>query len=114
MSENSENSENRVDPTGEPTKVIETTEPAEPTPPSPPTQAAAHDTPWHPVHIPHLVMGLAFLGLVTVWALVVPLNAVELPHARWLLPLPWLVAGAAGLVATVLSGRRRRISGTGR
>jgi hypothetical protein len=67
-----------------------------------------HETGWHPVHIPHLVMGLAFFGLVAVWAIVVPLNAVELPHARWLLPLPWLVAGAAGLVATVLSGRRRR------
>ncbi|GAB4013010.1 hypothetical protein [Nocardioides ultimimeridianus] len=70
--------------------------------------ATPAETPWHPVHIPHLVMGLAFLGLVAVWAIVVPLNAVELPHARWLLPLPWLVAGAAGLVATVLSGRRRR------
>jgi len=65
------------------------------------------ESPWHRVHVPHLVMGLAFLGLVAVWALVVPLNAVELPHARWLLPLPWLVAGAAGLVATILSGRRR-------
>jgi len=62
----------------------------------------------HPVNVGQLVMGLAFLGLVAVWAIVVPLNAVELPHARWLLPLPWLVAGAAGLVATVLSGRRRR------
>lgn len=99
--------ENMDDPTEEPTEVIETVEPPQATPLPP-------DTPWHPVHIPHLVMGLAFVGLVAVWALVVPLNAVELPHARWLLPLPWLVAGAAGLVATVLSGRRRRISGTGR
>lgn len=73
-----------------------------------PETHAPTETPWHPVHIPHLVMGLAFLGLVAVWAIVVPLNAVELPHARWLLPLPWLVAGAAGLMATVLSGRRRR------
>jgi hypothetical protein len=62
---------------------------------------------WHPTHIPHLVMGLALLGLVTVWALVVPLDAVDLHDARWLLPLPWLVAGAAGLVATIFSGRRR-------
>ncbi|HJQ07517.1 MAG TPA: hypothetical protein VJ872_18855 [Nocardioides sp.] len=107
MSEYSDN------PTEEPAEVIETTEPSQATGP---TQTAPfpQDTPWHPVHIPHLVMGLAFLGLVVVWALVVPLNAVELPHARWLLPLPWLVAGAAGLVATVLSGRRRRLSGTGR
>lgn len=68
----------------------------------------ADDSPWHRVHVPHLVMGLAFLGLVVVWLVVVPLDAVELPHARWLFPLPWLVAGAAGLAATVLSGRRRR------
>lgn len=101
-------SENMDNPTVEPTEVIETAEP------TPAPHDTPHDSPWHPVHIPHLVMGLAFLGLVAVWALVVPLNAVELPHARWLLPLPWLVAGAAGLVATVLSGRRRRISGTGR
>lgn len=73
-----------------------------------PVPPADSDSPWHPVHIPHLVMGLAFLGLVGVWALVVPLSAVELPHARWLLPLPWLVAGAAGLVATVLSSRGSR------
>jgi hypothetical protein len=59
------------------------------------------------VHIAHLVMGLAFIGLVTVWALVVPLHAVDLTHAHWLLPLPWLVAGAAGLIATVVGGRRR-------
>jgi len=64
-------------------------------------------TSWHQVHIAHLVMGLAFLGLVVVWALVVPLNAVQLTHARWLLPLPWLIAGAAGLIATIVGGRRR-------
>jgi hypothetical protein len=62
---------------------------------------------WHPTHIPHLVMGLALIGLVTVWALVVPLDAVDLHDARWLLPLPWLVAGFAGLLATIFSGRRR-------
>ncbi|GAB2968512.1 hypothetical protein [Nocardioides montaniterrae] len=59
----------------------------------------------HPVHIPHLVMGLAILGLVTVWALLVPLDAVDLHDARWLLPLPWLIAGAAGLLATIFSRR---------
>lgn len=61
----------------------------------------------HPVHVPHLVVGLALIGLVAVWALVVPLGAVDLHDAHWLLPLPWLVAGAAGLIATVLSRRRR-------
>ena len=66
-----------------------------------------HESPWHPVHVSNLVMGIAFLGLVAVLALVVPLDAVQLPHARWLLPLPWLVAGAAGVIATVISRRRR-------
>ncbi|MCL2541697.1 MAG: hypothetical protein FWE71_04450 [Nocardioidaceae bacterium] len=65
-------------------------------------------SPWHPTHVAHLVMGLALLGLVTIWIVVVPLGAVRLQDARWLLPLPWLVAGAAGLVATVLNGRHRR------
>lgn len=60
----------------------------------------------HPVNVGHLVMGVAFLGLATMWALVTS-DAVELENARWLLPLPWLVAGAAGLVATVVRGRRR-------
>lgn len=67
----------------------------------------AHESGRHAVHVPHLVMGLALLGLVAVWAVVVPLDAVDLHDARWLLPLPWLVAGAAGLVATLAGGRRR-------
>lgn len=88
----------------------ETTTPgAGPTPEVEPVPDPGIEAPsgWHPTHVPHLVMGLALIGLVTVWALVVPLDAVDLHEARWLLPLPWLVAGAAGLVATVFSGRRR-------
>ncbi len=61
----------------------------------------------HPVNIGHLVMGTAFVGLVTVWALVSS-DAVELENARWLLPLPWLVAGLVGLAATVLRNVGRR------
>ena len=30
---------------------------------------------------------------------------------RWLLPVPWLVAGAAGLLATTLGAARRRGAG---
>ncbi|TYL51904.1 hypothetical protein FXB39_05680 [Nocardioides sp. BGMRC 2183] len=62
---------------------------------------------FHPVNIGHLVMGVAFLGLTVVWALLVS-DAVDPVDAHWLLPIPWLAAGAAGLVATVLRGRRRR------
>lgn len=59
---------------------------------------------WHPVNIGHLVMGVAFLGLALVWLLVAS-DAVDLADARWLLPAPWLAAGAAGLVAVALRGR---------
>jgi hypothetical protein len=59
----------------------------------------------HPVNIGHLVMGMAFLGLVAVWA-IVQSDAVADEHIRWLLPLPWVLAGGAGLVASVLAGRR--------
>jgi hypothetical protein len=52
-------------------------------------------------------MGTAFVGLVVVWALISS-DTVELDEAHWLLPLPWLVAGVVGLVATVLRSARRR------
>lgn len=58
----------------------------------------------HPVDVGHLVMGVAFLGLTAVWG-VLAADLLRLEDARWLLPLPWLAAGAAGLIATVL--RRR-------
>ncbi|MDF9716967.1 hypothetical protein INN71_08275 [Nocardioides sp. ChNu-153] len=61
----------------------------------------------HPVNVGHLVMGVAFLGLTLVWALLVS-GAVEAVDARWLLPLPWLAAGGAGMAATVVAARRHR------
>ena len=60
----------------------------------------------HPVSIGHLVMGLAFVGLVAIWALVRG-DLVDGHDVRWLLPLPWVVAGAAGLLATTLTSRQR-------
>jgi len=60
----------------------------------------------HPVHVGHLVMSLAFLGLVAVWA-VVQADLVGSHDVRWLLPIPWVVAGAVGLLATTLSSRQR-------
>jgi hypothetical protein len=53
----------------------------------------------HPVNIGHLVMGVAFAGLFMIWALIES-GAVESSDLRWLLPIPWVAAGAAGLVAT--------------
>lgn len=60
---------------------------------------------WHPVNTGHLVMGVAFIGLVVVWALVTS-DTVELADHGWVLGLPWLAGGAAGLVATVVRGAR--------
>lgn len=63
-------------------------------------------TGWHPVNTGHLVMGVAFTGLVVVWALLTS-DRVELQDSGWIMGVPWLVAGAFGLVASVLRGRRR-------
>ncbi len=60
----------------------------------------------HPVNVGHLVMGVAFLGLTLVWALVAS-ETVEGSDIRWLMPIPWVAAGAAGLLATVRTNRRR-------
>lgn len=60
----------------------------------------------HPVNIGHLVMGIAFVGLVGIWALVQG-DVVNGGDIRWLLPIPWVFAGVAGLLATTLSARHR-------
>jgi hypothetical protein len=60
----------------------------------------------HPVNVGHLVMGIAFAGMVLVWALVAG-DVVDDGDIRWLLPIPWVGAGAAGLVAMAIAARRR-------
>ena len=60
----------------------------------------------HPVNVGHLVMGLAFAGLVGIWALVVG-DAIDNEDVRWLLPIPWVLAGVAGLLAVMLGGGRK-------
>ena len=60
----------------------------------------------HPVNIGHLVMGIAFVGLVGVWTLV-QTDVVDGGDVRWLLPVPWVLAGLAGLLATTITGKRR-------
>ncbi|WP_151083231.1 hypothetical protein [Nocardioides cynanchi] len=61
----------------------------------------------HPVNIGHLVMGIAFLGLAVIWALIESGTA-SATDLRWLLPVPWVAAGAVGLAATAprLRGHR--------
>src|SRR5262245_13016487 len=60
----------------------------------------------HQVNIGHLVMGFAFVGIVGIWALVQS-DTVTGDDVRWLLPIPWVVAGVVGLVATAITGSRR-------
>ena len=60
----------------------------------------------HPVEVGHLVMGLAFLGLVGTWGLVQG-GLVAGDDVRWLMPVPWVVAGVVGLLVTTLAPRRR-------
>ena len=60
----------------------------------------------HPVNVGHLVMGIAFLGLVGIWAAIEG-DAIDGSDVRWLLPLPWVLGGLAGLLAIALGGRRR-------
>jgi hypothetical protein len=53
----------------------------------------------HPVNVLHLVFGVALLGMVVNWALIQS-DVVAAHNLRWLLPIPWVAAGAAGLIAT--------------
>jgi hypothetical protein len=62
----------------------------------------------HPVNVFHLVFGVAFLGMVVNWALIQS-GAVETDNLRWLLPIPWVAAGAAGLIAAAPRLRGSRI-----
>ena len=70
-----------------------------------PLDAPEHQSGRHPVNITQLVLGVAFAGMVLVWALVQG-DVVESGELRWLMPIPWIAAGAAGLAATVWPGRR--------
>ena len=51
-------------------------------------------------------MGVAFLGIVGVWALI-QTDTVTGDDIRWLMPIPWVVAGVVGLAATAITGSRR-------
>jgi hypothetical protein len=53
----------------------------------------------HPVNVGHLVMGVALLGLAVIWALIES-DVASASDLRWLLPMPWVAAGAVGLIAT--------------
>ena len=61
----------------------------------------------HPVNVGQLVMGIAFAGMVLVWALIVG-DVVANDDIQWLMPIPWVSAGIAGLVAMAAAAARRR------
>ena len=61
----------------------------------------------HPVNVGHLVMGVAFVGLATIW-LLFETKVVLTDDLRWFMPLPWVAAGLAGLLAVALTGRRSK------
>jgi hypothetical protein len=69
------------------------------------TEAPERESGRHPVNVGHLVMGIALLGLLAVWALVVS-DVVGGDDVRWLLPAPWVLAGAAGLITLAATGHR--------
>lgn len=62
----------------------------------------------HPVNVGHLVMGIAFTGAVLLWAVIAG-DVVADDDIRWLLPIPWVIAGGAGLVAMAVTARRRSL-----
>jgi hypothetical protein len=59
-----------------------------------------------PVNTTYLVVGLVFLGLAGAWALR-ETGVMDRDGLAWLLPMILVVAGAAGLVATVAKGVAR-------
>lgn len=81
----------------------------EPTAPLPTDQAST----WgpdqhgarHPLNVTHLVMGVAFLALAAVWALITT-DLIEADDLPWVLPFPWILAGIGGLLAVTLRQRR--------
>lgn len=60
----------------------------------------------HQVNIGHLVMGIALLGILGVWALI-QTDTVTGDDIRWLMPIPWVFAGVVGLAVTAVTGSRR-------
>lgn len=75
-------------------------------PDSPTDHHSDHRSGLHELHVTHLVMGIAFTGIALLWLLSV-LSAVPDADLRLLVPLPFLFAGALGLLAVVLGHRRR-------
>lgn len=85
-----------------------TTETTPPPPPPEPDEPRPHRTSGrHPVNIGHLVMGLVFLTFVGIWGLI-QADVVDGGDIRFLLPVPWVLGGAVGLIVALVGAARRR------
>jgi hypothetical protein len=85
---------------------------SEPTTPLPTDQHTDRAVPGptggrHPLDVTHLVMGVAFLALAVVWALITA-EVIDGDDLPWVLPIPWILAGVGGLLAVTLRQRRDR------
>jgi hypothetical protein len=60
----------------------------------------------HPVSVSHLVVGLVFLGIATTWALE-HAGVIDADGMRWVGPVILIIAGGAGLVASVAKSLSR-------
>ena len=69
-----------------------------------------NETTARPVNVGYLVVGLVFLGIAGVWALV-QTGTVDSHQLGWLLPLTLVAAGAIGLVAIAARGLTRNRGG---
>ena len=70
-----------------------------------PTGARTETRGFHALGTAHLVMGVVLLALAALWALLTS-GVAGSADLRWLLPLPFVLGGAVGLVALGLSARR--------
>lgn len=69
-------------------------------------EADRFSDPVRPINVTQLVMAVAFLAMVAIWALLTT-DTVSSDDLRWLLPIPFLSAGAVGLVASLSDVGRR-------
>ena len=61
----------------------------------------------HPVRVVHLVFGLLLVAFLTLWAMV-ETDAIDQGELHWLIPVPFLVLGAAGLGLSLVRAVRKR------
>ena len=76
---------------------------SDPTTYAPPPQAPVDRS----IKVPHLVFGMLFLGIFGIWALGVS-DLISGEHLAVLGPAVLIIAGIAGLAASLASGRNRR------